>query len=43
MGYLLPGVRRDFYIDLKDEASVRRIKAETDVAGILEYVVVSPQ
>lgn len=43
MGYLLPGVHRDFYIELKDEARVRRIKAETDVAGVLEYAVVSAQ
>ena len=43
MGYLLPGVERDFYIDLEDKNQVRRIKAETDIAGELRYAVAPPQ
>jgi fimbrial chaperone protein len=43
MGYLLPGVSRDFYIDLEAGARVHRIKAETDIAGELRYAVAPPQ
>lgn len=43
MGYLLPGVRRDFYIDVEDETQVHRIKAETDIAGEMRYAVAPPR
>jgi fimbrial chaperone protein len=36
-GYLLPGVTRRFSIDVPDDAPVRLIRAETDIAGVADH------
>ncbi len=36
-GYLLPGVTRQFSIDVPDDVPVRLIRAETDIAGVADH------